>query len=149
MMQAVDSKQRKLSIDEIVQIAYGNQDLEFDLRETMIRLVAELSMPETKHIVFGNTLFIVNQGEGRNGYMRALNADTGANFLESCRKFTDTAYLLGFDNLVTDFDEPAFLQVFRYMARPPRPREDMGYEVQENKDGTYRVVFKIGPDREE
>ncbi len=148
MMQAVDSKQRKLNITEIVQISGYQQDAEYDLRELMMRIVAELSLPTTEHLVIGNTLFIINKGEGRVGYMRALNADTGANFLESCRVFSEAAYMLGFDTLVTDFDEPSFLQVFRYMARPPRPREQMGYEVAETEGGGYQVTFQLGPERE-
>lgn len=147
-MQPVDSKQRKLSLTEIIQISGYMQDSPYDLRDLMMRVVMELAMPTTDHMVKGNTLFIIEKGEGRNGFMRALNADTGPNFLESCRSFTDSAYLLGYDTLVTQFDEPSFLQVFRYMARPPRPREDMGYEVQETDDGGYQVTFQLGPERE-
>lgn len=147
-MQAVDSKQRKLSLTEIVQISGYNQDLGYDLRQLMMRIVTELSTPVTQHMIFGNTLFIINKGEGRNGYMRALNADTAENFLQSSKRFADAAYMLGYDNLYTEFDEPSFLQIFEIISRNP-PRPDMGFEAIEFDDGTYGVTFKLGPDRPE
>lgn len=145
-MQAVDSKQRKLSLTEICQIANAVQGDDSDLRDLMYRIVAELSLPTTRHMVFGNTLFIINQGEGRDGYMRALNADTAQNFLESSKKFADAAYMLGYDNLYTEFQEPSFIQVFQVISRNP-PRDEMGYELIDFEDGTYGVTFKLGPER--
>ena len=146
-MQAVDSKQQKLGITDIIQVSGYQQGSPYDLRELTLRIVAELSMPTTDHMVFGNTLFIINKGEGRNGYMRALNADTAENFLESSKKFADAAYMLGFDSLYTEFEEPAFAQVFRIISRNP-PRQDMGYELTDFEDGTYGVTFALGPERE-
>lgn len=146
-MNPVDSQQRKLSITEIVQISGYNQDSESDIQSLMTQIVFELSLPTTKHMVFGNTLFIINQGEGRDGYMRALNADTAPNFLESCVRFANAAYMLGFDNLYTEFDQPSFIQVFRFISRNPM-REEMGYELSAFEDGTYGVNFKLGPERE-
>lgn len=148
MMQAVDSKQRKLTLTEIVQISGYQQGAEYDLRQLMLRIVAELSLPETQHMIFGNTLFIINKGEGRNGYMRALNADTGQNFLESSKRFADAAYMLGYDNLYTEFEEPSFIQIFQIISRNP-PRKDMGFELYEMKDGSYGVNFSLGPERKE
>lgn len=147
-MQPVDSKQNKLGITEIIQISGYNQGSEYNLRDLMLRIVAELSMPTTQHMIFGNTLFIINKGEGRNGYMRALNADTAQNFLESTKKFVDAAYMLGYDNLYTEFEEPSFIQVFQIISRNP-PREEMGYELIDFEDGTFGVNFKLGPDRED
>lgn len=147
-MQGVDSKQRKLDLTDIIQISGYNQGNDYDLRELMIRIVSELSMPDTQHMIFGNTLFIINKADGRTGYMRALNADTGQNFLESCKRFADAAYMLGYDNLYTEFEEPSFIQVFQIISRKP-PREDMGFELMDYEDGTYGVNFKLGPERGE
>lgn len=147
-MQAVDSKQRKLSLTDIIQVSSYQQDADYDLRDLVLRIVTELSLPTTQHMIFGNTLFIINQGEGRNGYMRALNADTGENFLQSSKRFADAAYMLGYDNLYTEFEQPSFIQVFRVISRNP-PRPEMGYELFDLQDGSYAVNFKLGPEREE
>lgn len=146
-MQAVDSKKRQLSIGDIIRIAGFQADAPYDTRELTIRLVAEMSDPRVTHMVYGNTLFIIDKGKGRYGYMRALNADIAENFLESSKKFTDVAYALGYDALVTQFSTPSFLQIFREISKAP-PREQMGYKVQQTSDGKYMVTFALGPRRQ-
>lgn len=146
-MQAVDSKKQQLSIGDIIRIAGFQSDSPYDTRELTIRLVAEMSDPRVTHMVYGNTLFIIDKGKGRYGYMRALNADTAENFLESSKKFTDVAYALGFDVLMTQFSLPSFLQIFRAISKNP-PRQNMGYKVQETKSGKYLVTFALGPRRQ-
>lgn len=145
-MTPVDSKQRQLSLTEIVQIAGANQGEPYDLRQLMARIILELSLPNTKHMIFGNTLFIINQVDQRDGFMRALNADTAQNFLENSVQFANAAYMLGIDNLYTEFQQPSFLQVFRFIARNPM-REEMGYEVVGLPSGSFGVTFKLGPER--
>ena len=145
-MTPVDSKQRQLSLTEIVQIAGANQGEPYDLRQLMARIILELSLPNTKHMIFGNTLFIINQVDQRDGFMRALNADTAQNFLENSVQFANAAYMLGIDNLYTEFQQPSFLQVFRFIARNPM-REEMGYEFVGLPSGAFGVTFKLGPER--
>ena len=146
-MQAVDSKKQQLSVGDIIRIAGFQTDSPYDTRELTLRLVAEMSDPRVTHMVYGNTLFIIDKGKGRHGYMRALNADTAQNFLESSKRFTEVAYALGFDVLVTQFSQPSFLQIFREISKNP-PRPNMGYKVQETRNGKYQVTFALGPRRE-
>lgn len=146
-MKPVDSNDKVLSLTELVLTAGYSQFSERDPRKAMMMLVAELSMPGTDHMRFGNTLYIINKGNGRNGYMRALNADTAENFMNFNKKFADSAYLMGYDNLITVFKEPSFIQIFRVIGRDP-PRPEMGYELKEGKNGEYIVNFKLGPSRE-
>jgi len=79
--------------------------------------------------------------------MSAMNVDTPRNFIENVKKFINSAYLLGFDNLVTIFKQPELIQVFRIIAKNP-PRPEMGYELKENRNGEYVANFKLGPLRE-
>lgn len=147
-MQMVDSNQKQLDLLSIIQIATENQGNDgLDLRQRAMAITAELLLPETDYMRYGNTLFIINRGEGRDGYMRALNADTAQNFIESCKRFADAAYYMGYDNLITEFQEPSFAQIFRIIASNP-PRDEMGYELQDGEEGTYRVIFSLGPERE-
>jgi len=146
-MQAVDSKQQQLKIGDIIRIAGFQTDSPYDTKELTLRLVTEMSDPQTTHMVYGNTLFIINKGNGRYGYMRALNADTANNFLESSKRFVEVAYALGFDVLVTQFSQPSFLQLFREISKD-MPRPKMGYKVQETDGGKYQVTFALGPRRE-
>jgi len=146
-MQAVDSKQQQLKIGDIIRIAGFQTDSPYDTQELTLRLVTEMSDPRVTHMVYGNTLFIIDRGKGRNGYMRALNADTAQNFLENGKRFAEVAYALGFDVLMTRFTQPSFLQIFREIAKNP-PRPNMGYKVQETSDGKYQVTFALGPRRQ-
>ncbi len=146
-MDMVDSKQKELDLISLVQIATENQDNDgMDLRQIAMALTAEMLLPTTDWMRYGNTLFIINRGEGRDGYMRAFNADTSQNFIENCRKFSDAAYYIGYDNLITEFTTPSFAQIFNIISRNP-PRDEMGYELQDLEDGSYRVIFSLGPER--
>ena len=146
-MQPVDSKQKVVNLTELIVASNQAQETGFPPQKAVLMAVAEMSMPMNDHMRFGNTLFIINKGEGRNGYMSAMNIDTPRNFIENVKKFIDSAYLLGFDNLVTIFKQPELIQVFRIIAKNP-PRPEMGYEIKVNKQDKYIANFKLGPSRE-
>lgn len=146
-MKPVDSNKEMLGLTDIILESNRAQNTGRDPRQAVMMAVAEMSMPSTKHMRFGNTIFIINKGIGRNGYMSAMNVDTPKNFVENVRRFIDSAYLLGFDNLVTIFEQEELIQVFRIIAKN-QPRPDMGYEIKINKEGQYIANFKLGPSRE-
>ena len=136
-----------LDLTDIILESNRAQNTGRDPKQAVLMAVAEMSMPSTKHMRFGNTLFIINKGRGRNGYMSAMNVDTPRNFLENVKKFIDSAYLLGFDNLITVFTQEALIQIFRMIAKSP-PRPEMGYQIKQNKQGQYIANLKLGPLRE-
>jgi len=146
-MKPVDSKQKMVSLTELIISSNEAQQTNYTPQQAVLMAVAEMSMPINKHMRFGNTLFIINKGEGRNSYMSAMNVDTPRNFVENVKKFIDSAYLLGFDNLVTIFKQEELIQVFRIIAKNP-PRPEMGYEIKINRNGDYVANFKLGPSRE-
>jgi hypothetical protein len=146
-MKAVDSNKQMLGLTDIIVESNIAQNTGRDPRQAVMMAVAEMSMPTTKHMRFGNTIFIINKGIGRNGYMSAMNVDTPRNFVENVKRFIDSAYLLGFDSLITVFTQEELIQVFRIIAKNP-PRPEMGYEIKQNKEGQYIANFKLGPSRE-
>ena len=146
-MKPVDSNKEMLGLTDIILESNRAQNTGRDPKQAVMMAVAEMSMPSTKHMRFGNTIFIINKGIGRNGYMSAMNVDTPKNFVENVRRFIDSAYLLGFDNLVTIFEQEELIQVFRIIAKN-QPRPEMGYEIKINKEGQYVANFKLGPSRE-
>ena len=126
-----------LSIPE----AYGGIGLAF----TMLNI--ELGLPNVWKLQQGNTVFITHRVPQPGwGYFRALNADTAPNFLENSKVFIDAAYKAGFDNLVTQFDDPTILNIFKMISRNP-PRPQMGYKVDRTNVGGYQVQVKLGPSR--
>ena len=110
-------------------------------------MVKEINMPGTSVVRDGNTLFVIHKAEGRVGVFRALNADTARNYLENSYAFIQGAYKMGFDTLVSEFEDPTIMNIFKAISRNP-PQEGMGYKAERTKRG-FRVTVKLGPKRAE
>ena len=85
-------------------------------------MVKEMNMPGTSLVRDGNTLFVIHVGEGRTGVFRALNADTARNYLENSYAFIQGAYKMGFDVLVSEFEDPTILTFSKPSRATPRRR---------------------------
>ena len=145
----VDSSQQKLQMQEIVKIAVEETHSEYDPQTAFLALIKETTLPDTSVLQIGNTLFIAHRSENpREGFFRALNADTAQNYLQNSIEFTERAYTeLEFDVLVTQFEDPTILNIFKYIGKD-QP-ENMGYRVQQAKDnGMYQVILTLGKRRD-
>ena len=141
-----DSTQKMLTVGEILQEAATQTGVNRPFEEALQMLQIELSMPQIWKCREGNTLFIVHKSAHPGwGYFRALNADTAQNYVENSRKFIAAAYKAGFDNLVTQFEDPSILNIFKIIARS-QP-EHMGYKAQRTNTGGYQVTVQIGKPR--
>lgn len=146
MMQMVDSNQQQLSSEQIIEIAAANTKTGRPMKQVKEMLTIEFSMPNVWKMQSGNTIFVVHKTTSPgNGFFRALNADTARNFLESSKIFMKAAYQVGFDTVVTQFEDPTLLNIFRMIART-QPA-NMGYAVQRTDDGGYQVTLKLGQPR--
>ena len=146
-MQMVDSNQKKLTGEQIIEIAAANTKVGRPVKEVKDMLMIEFNLPNIWKMREGNTIFICHKSkEAGYGYFRALNADTAQNFLQSSRVFADGAYKVGFDVLVTQFQEASLLNLFKMISRNP-VREGMGYAAQKTSDGGYQVTLVLGPAR--
>ena len=67
--------------------------------------------------------------------------------MQNSRVFADAAYKVGFDVLVTQFNDTSLLGLFKMISRNP-VREGMGYAAQKLKDGGMQVTLVLGPSRE-
>jgi hypothetical protein len=52
---------------------------------------------------------------------------------------------MGFGILVSDFEDPTIMNIFKGISRNP-PQEGMGYRAEKTKRG-FRVTVKLGPAR--
>jgi hypothetical protein len=143
----VDSKEKQLSQDAILMIAAQETKSRHPASTVYAALVKELNMTGTSILREGNTVFVIHNAEGRIGVFRALNADTARNYLENSYAFIQAAYKMGFDILVSDFEDPTIMNIFKAISRNP-PQEDMGYGAEKTKTG-FRVTVKLGPARAE
>lgn len=142
----VDSQTKQLSTDEIIEIAAKNTKAKRPLEQVKHMLTVELHMPGIWKLRTGNTIYIVHRSKTPgHGFFRALNADAPRNFIASGRAFAAAAYKAGFDVLVTQFDDPTLLNIFRVIGRD-KP-EGMGYAVQKTDNGGFQVTLKLGQSR--
>jgi hypothetical protein len=140
-----DSKKKKLSSDAVLMIAAQQTKSPYSPEQVYAALVKEMNMEGTSTYREGNTVFLMHHAKGRIGTFRALNADTARNYLDNSYTFIKDAYDMGFDILVSDFQDPTIMNLFKGISRNP-PREGMGYRAERTKDG-FRVTVKLGPAR--
>ena len=143
----VDSKKKQLSQEAILMIAAQETKSPHPASSIYAAMVKEMNMPGTSLVRDGNTLFVIHVGEGRTGVFRALNADTARNYLENSYAFIQGAYKMGFDVLVSEFEDPTIFNIFKAISRNP-PQEGMGYRAERTSKG-FRVTVKLGPKRAE
>ena len=147
MANLVDSNQTMLPVGEIVAIAAQNMESPVPPAAIIQGIKAEMKQPGARPMRYGNTLFICHKGKNRVGMFRALNADTARNFLENGLRWVTTAYDAGFDYMVTQFDDPTLINIFKAISKRP-PRTNMGYQVRKMQDGKIQVILQLGPKRE-
>lgn len=141
----VDSKTRKLSADQIVEIAAQETKSQYTPEQVLGAIKKEFAMPHVWSVRNGNTIFVCHKTAPGTGYFRALNADTAQNYVRNATAFCKAAYNKGFDVLVTQFADPSVLNVFRAISKNP-PNKDMGYAAQQ-KNGMYQVTVSLGKRR--
>jgi hypothetical protein len=140
-----DSKKKELSVEAVLMIAAQQTKSKYSAEQVYAALVKEMNMEGTSTYREGNTVFLMHHAKGRIGTFRALNADTARNYLDNSYTFIKDAYDMGFDILVSDFQDPTIMNLFKGISRNP-PREGMGYRAERTKDG-FRVTVKLGPAR--
>ena len=150
----VDSKQKKLSTEEIILQATRETKSQYTPDQVLASVLVEAQEDDSILMREGNTLFIIHKGKNRTAFFRALNADTANNYLENSVVFAKAMYMAGFDIIVTEFEDPTLLNIFKYIEKNRNkinPDVDgkpaMGYATQKLKNGGYRVTGVLGPRR--
>jgi hypothetical protein len=140
----VDSKKEQLEFEDIVKISLKETKSDYRLPVAFVSVMKELTLPGAWSVRMGNTVFIVHPQKDKVGYVffRALNADTAKNYVEHSKKFTNQMRDKGYKVMVTQFQDPTILNIFKAIARD-KP-EGMGYAVQKSKDGKmYQVTVQL------
>lgn len=135
-----------LPVDKIVQVAVENMKSRFPPEAVIKGITAEYKQPTALPMRYGNTLFLCHKGKNRTGFFRALNADVARNYVDNGVKWVLQTYEIGFDFMVTRFEDPTILNVFKAISRKP-PRPNMGYQASKLKDGQIQVILQLGPRR--
>lgn len=141
----IDSKHQDLSPDEIVQEAAQETGSQYSPEQIKASIMAEIHEQGAISFKEGNTLFIVHRSPNDHnvGVFRALNADTAQNYLANSLVFIKSMKVGGMKVLVTQFQDPSILNIFKYISRNP-PFPGMGYATQRTEDGGYQVTINMG-----
>lgn len=144
----VDSKHERLSNEEIIDIAAQETRSQYSPEQVRAVVMSECQQPGAILMRQGNTLFVVHRAPNDEtiGVFRALNADTAENYLENSRVFIQAIKTQGFNTLVTTFEDPTILNIFKAISRNP-PMPGMGYAAQRMKSGKLRVTVNLGSGR--
>ena len=147
MAQLVDSNQKKLSMQEIIDIAAEMTKSEHTKEQVLGAIYKELTMDGSIVVQIGNTIFMVHRAPTKpsTALMRALNADAAQKYLDNSEEFAKMAYNeYGIDTIVSQYTDPTLSKIFAYVGRN-KPK-GMGYAVHKLPDGkTYQAVAKLGP----
>ena len=145
MSSFINSKHQKLSKDEIVAIAAKETGGKYTAEQIKASLMSEVQNAGGLLMQEGNTLFIIHKlpEDPTVGVFRALNADTIQNYLKNCLVFTKAIGLMGFKYMVTVFDDPSLINIFKHIGRN-QPFKNMGYAVQRTTNGQYKVTASLG-----
>jgi hypothetical protein len=139
----VDSKKEQLEFEDIVKISVKETKSKYPMHVAFVAVMKELTLPGAFSVRMGNTVFIVHPQKDKVGYVffRALNADTAKNYVQHSKKFTDQMREKGYKVMVTQFQDPTILNIFKAIARD-KP-EGMGYIVQKTEDNGYQVAVSL------
>lgn len=145
MSSFINSKHQKLSKDEIVAIAAKETGGKYTAEQIKASLMSEVQNAGGLLMQEGNTLFIIHKlpEDPTVGVFRALNADIIQNYLKNCLVFTKAIGLMGFKYMVTVFDDPSLINIFKHIGRN-QPFKNMGYAVQRTTDGQYKITASLG-----
>ena len=145
MTSFVDSKQRELSQEEIVEIAARETGGKYTAEQVKASLTAEAYEMGALMMRQGNTIFVVHQDKSNPvvGVFRALNADTVKNYIENCVEFIKALGMMGFKYLVTQFDDPALIKITEQVYKR-EPFKNMEYSINKTVDGGYQVTADLG-----
>ena len=142
----VDSKKKQLNTTEIIKTALAEIKEPLPLQKAFLNIMKELTSPTAWAGKSGNTLFIVHKSpqNPKQGFFRALNADTASNYLENSREFLAQMQKQKYETLVTQFKDPAILNIFKIIGKP-KPK-GMGYKaIQDKETGVYQVTLQLVP----
>jgi len=144
-MKMIDSKTQQLNIQQIIKVALNETGSEQSVNIATAAIVKELTLPRSMSLKVNNTVFIVHQSEKdlTQGIFRALNADTPRNYIENSKFFINKMKKTGFSILVSQFDSPSVLNIFKLIAKNP-PFPDMGLSVKKSENGTYMAIINMG-----
>lgn len=115
----IDSEKELLAPPQIM-LQFAHQYAgEYPVQAVLAGLAEELNMDDAESIQFGNTVFITHHSTEEKGtvFMRAMNVDTAANFVDNTENYVVYAYGRGIKTIATLYDDPTISSVIKAVKR--------------------------------
>lgn len=141
-MEVIDSKQKQLTLQEVIVHAVHNYQGQMDIpvANALLLIMEELKLPNSEAIQFGNSVFITHYNKGKTAaVMRVLNVDTAKNMLANIEPYIRRLLQLGVEELVTTYTQKSFEMFLREVEK----RKIGTYKVKQFKDNYYAAVIKM------
>lgn len=115
----IDSTQQILPPAQIlVEFLKRYADDKLPIQVSLIALAHELNMEDAESIQFGNTAFISHYSrEGTDVFMRALNVDSAANFVDNIENYVAHVYRRGVKNIITVYEDDSITGAIRAVKK--------------------------------
>jgi len=145
-MAIVDSKQKMLEVNQLIQDGYeNNPDPQLPLELQYPRFMSERLIPNSLFLRYGNTIFILHGDQKQAGLasMRIINADTDENFVQSLYQCLKDSYEEGFFFVVVRNPDEMFMDALNMVEQQP-PIQGIKSKVDRDSDGMSVVGIMIG-----
>ncbi|MEK9895178.1 MAG: hypothetical protein VW518_01950 [Burkholderiaceae bacterium] len=147
-METVDSKETLLDGPTIVARHVRNTLKRYPQGVSMAAMAVEFTRPDIDVVQIGNTVFIGHLGKGKNAKKmvgRALNVDTGKNFMTNGAKYFTYLQKRGITHYSTMFESPIFLNIFRLLQRQAHKGDtQVGIGRLKRSPNTYVAFVRLG-----
>jgi hypothetical protein len=120
-MEFFDSNEKQLSPPEIItRVANAQSTKEMPLQTILAAFASEASLPNTDLDLIGNTVFITHYDKTKTKAVgRALNVDTGKNFIFNGQEYMRRLYKRGVRRYSAWFDQSSFEMTFEVLKKRP------------------------------
>lgn len=141
-MRVVDSSKEQVVGPNIILMAVEDQVKDVPKPQAMAAIAAEISLPSTDVVQFGNTVFITHIGSKEDNkhkaWGRALNIDTARNFVENGFTFFTHLQSLGITRYTTWYDGSTYDSAFKAFQRIARRQA-------KSKEGRTEIILQRNP----
>lgn len=140
-METVNSKHKKLSLQDILVRALHDQkdNLGMQFDHALIAMVAELQMPGSEAIQFGNTVFVTHYSpQSPVCAMYALNVDTPPNYIKNGEMYVRHLIKRGITGFVTSYTRESLGVPFKQIQR-----NRLGVVETIHRDGKFVTIVQL------
>lgn len=150
MTKTIDSRQKKLTLSEIILHAVqraseaGELPPGVNVMAAVTAITAEASMPNTDVKQVGNTVFVSHFSKDKlEVASRGFNMDSAQNFVANTFEYTEGLANSGVKKMTVDFKGESIKQMLTMVAKIPTAAKYWGMQIFKTTNGGYRAYINL------